>query len=810
MTGTSASSGSGSGLLKGIRVVELSQGLAAPILGTLLADQGATVVRIVPADEPADDPVLDAVLARGKRDLPLRPDDPADRGVAARLIACADVFVTDLGASTLFARGIDLEAIRRGPNPRLVSCAIPAFPAGDSRQDLPAGDASAGAAGCLYERMLGSPRLHDLPVPSVLAALFAASGVAAALIARHRDGVGQHVESSLYESSLFAQILLVFMKTGVPRGFVPLKLVATPFMRAWRCKDGRYAYLHITLPAHNAQMIETLEASGMEGHARRLRSTLSAETVRDPSQVGSIGEARRIIRVLEEIFLERSADEWEATLGKHLCCIKVRTIEEWLEDSVRAGMVDAAEVDDPRLGKLLVPGAGVVCHEHPPAVRDRSDVSDPAALLAAWEDAALSQRTPSGARAQAASTAAPLAGIRVADLSRIIAGPCAARVLAELGADVTSFQGTGALDWALSFHLLFNAGKRSVALDTVTPEGRATLSALLNDYRPDAVVQNYRHLDVARTLGVGPEDLRARFPGLVYTHLNAYGDQGAWQERPGFEQVVQAVSGIQMSYGDNGKPRLITTPVIDIGSGLAGAFATLLGLYHKMRTGQGVFVTTHLTWVAVLFQILQVAAGQRGKCLDAARSRGVDVRHDTGAERVQVLARIRGEHAVIEGPRRDVAAWLASAAGAALPADRNVLKAFRGRSIQWLRSRVAAAGLSDRIAVVPLQKARRLVTDLGAQGHPAGQAPVLRRRDYPGSPIPLAYLRAPLALDRTPLSDAAPPPRRGGDTAAFLARIGVTVPPGTGVAPYPADKPYIIWLFSLVRWGLFAWRSGSV
>ncbi len=806
------------GMLDGLRVVELGGRLAAPLAAMMLADHGAEVVQ-VPIPGCPQDSALRAILGRGKSALSLDLDSAGGRTDLLDLLSAADVVVTDLSAQEMASLGVDFASIRTSFNPGLVSCVIPSFPTDDPRNALPHFESVPAAAGCLYERMIGAPRFHDFPVPSVLASLFSASGIVAALYARLSSGLGQQVESNLFGSALFAQILVVFMKTGVPRGFVPLKLVATPFMRAWKCRDGRYAYLHITLPAHNARMIEMLEGSGLEKHARKLRSVLSADTVRDPSQVGSIGEARRIIRALEQTFLERTADEWEATLGKDLCCIKVRTVDEWLHDSMKAGMVDAVSVEDPELGPILAPGPGVVSQEAPARPGPRRFLDDVGRLVERWKAAGAPTSEGAGT-AEVRTTAAtpttapstepvresgarggtpPLAGVKVADLSRIIAGPCAARLLAELGAEVTSIQSPGGLDWALSFHLLFNPGKRSAAIDMSAPEGRMTLQRLLAELEPDVLIHNYRHLDVARGIGLGPDQVREAFPKIVYTHLNAYGNAGEWQNRPGFEQVVQAVSGIQMSYGSGGKPRLLPTPVIDIGSGLAGAFAALLGLYNRRRTGRGAFVTTHLTWVSVVFQILQLASLQRAPG---------DVR-TAQADAVAGLVRVRGGHALLAGPRADVSSWLQTLGiGPGKDLVGGVGRSLATRSLTHWQKRLKESGLESTVALISCQKARKLLAE-----HPrisSGAVPLLSRRSYPGSPIPLAYLSSPLSLDRNPLRLVEPPPLRGADTRELLARIGILVPEGAGVSPYPKDKPYLIWLVSLVRWGLFAWRSGSV
>jgi crotonobetainyl-CoA:carnitine CoA-transferase CaiB-like acyl-CoA transferase len=658
-------------------------------------------------------------------------------------------------------------------------------------------------AGFLYEKPIGPPRYHELPLGSVLGALFAANATLAALIARARIGRGQQVETAIYHANLFAQILQVLTKTGIPRGFLPLKMIGTPFMGSWRCADGRYIYLHITLPAHNARILDLLEQNGYASEVRRLRVVLSPATRRDPSQVKSIAEAKRIRRVYERVFLTRSADAWEALLGGELCCIKVRTVDEWLRDSIAAGMSDACEVADPVLGPLLAPGPVVSAPDRPPTLAAR--VVDPSALpelLERWEAA---PRAPavSGTTVELKH---PLDGIRVLDLSRVIAGPCAGRVLAELGAEVLSVQSPTGLDWALSFHLLFNAGKRSATLDSTSDEGKRRLLAIADAFQPHALVQNYRHLEIARAIGVDPEAMRARYPGLVYTHLNAYGNQGVWRDRPGFEQVVQAVSGIQMTYGRGERPRLLPTPVIDIGSGLLGAFGTLLGLYHHLRTGEGLFATTHLTRMAVLFQAEPIAASQRARCLAAAAGRAS---HDPSREVAAGIVKTRDGRACVAGPRVELARWFERAGLGLAPgaADPFAGRSFRRRTVEGWRQSLEEAGLADRIGIVAAPKIRRLLDQIATA---EGAVPLVRKRDYPGCSVPLTFIGNPIRMSLTPLREVAPPPLRGQHTREILAMIGEEAPEGAGVVPYPPNKPLLIWLLTVLRWGYFAWRSGNI
>ena len=798
------------GLLSNVRVVELCRSMAAPLVGMLLAEQGAEVVRVVDVSAPPVDPVLDALLARGKTELSLDPASPQAVETLNRLLAQADVVLEGDDDGPWRP---NFDAIRREHNPGLISCRLPAFPGDDPRSRLPGHEAVAGAAGLLYSRPLGWPRYHSFPIGSITAGLYAANAVMAALIARLQIGRGQHIETSLCHGNYSSQVLQVLIKAGVPRGFLALKMVGSPFMRCWLCKDDRFVYLHITIPAHNAQMLDLLEERGHEAEVARLRAVMSQQTISDPSQVGSIKEAKKLKAIYTEIFKTRTASEWEQILGHQLCCIKVRTVEEWLRDSLEAGMTDACEVEDPVFGSLLGPGPLVASPEHPAVVRPR--IMEPEAadqVMARWE--ADARPTTAPAEGEAPNLRHPLEGIKVLDLSRIIAGPCAARVLAELGAEVLSVQSDTRLDWALSFHLIFNAGKRSVTLDFTDDEGKEKLWKLMDWFGPDAFIHNYRHLDLARKIGVGPEDMRERFPGLAYTHLNAYGDHGIWKDRPGFEQVVQAVSGMQMAYAQDGRPKLLPSPIIDIGCGLLGAFGTQLSLFNERRTGQGAVVTTHLTSVSVLLQLLSVSAFQREACLERAKERGLELVHDTEREVIADIFWTLGGSVCLCGPRQDLRRWLRHAG---LARGENELrgrelelagKHLYRRPISWWQRSLVKAGVSDTVCLLPYPNIRHIVEDVPR--FDPRPLPVIRRRPFPGSPQELTFVSNPARMSQTPLRDVAAPPERGADTAAVLGQAGVTVPPGSGTIPYPPNKPLAVWLANFVRWGYFAWKSGNI
>ena len=192
----------------------------------------------------------------------------------------------------------------------------------------------------------------------------------------------------------------------------------------------------------------------------------------------------------------------------------------------------------------------------------------------------------------------PLSGLLVVDLSRVLAGPFATMLLADLGARVVKVErpGTGDdtrgygpfLDGRSLYFARVNRGKQSVALDLRDPAGLAVVRGLAA--RADVLVENFRP-GVMDRLGLGPQELCAQHPGLVYCSVSGFGHTGPWAPRPAYDAVVQGMSGIMAITGPpGGPPTKPGIPVADLSAGLhafGGICAALLG---RGRTGHG----THL------------------------------------------------------------------------------------------------------------------------------------------------------------------------------------------------------------------------
>jgi hypothetical protein len=125
----------------------------------------------------------------------------------------------------------------------------------------------------------------------------------------------------------------------------------------------------------------------------------------------------------------------------------------------------------------------------------------------------------------------------------------------------------------------------------------------------------------------------------------------------------------------------------------------------------------------------------------------------------------------------------------------------------WRRS-LEAARLGHRVALMPHPTISRIAEQI--REYDSRPAPAVERRLFPGSPRELAFVRNPIRLSLTPLCEIDPPPVRGSDTAELLGLIGVELPAGAGIVPYPPDQPLLTWLLGFVRWGYFAWRSGNI
>ncbi|MEV5413017.1 CoA transferase [Thermopolyspora sp. NPDC052614] len=200
----------------------------------------------------------------------------------------------------------------------------------------------------------------------------------------------------------------------------------------------------------------------------------------------------------------------------------------------------------------------------------------------------------------------PLAGIRVVEFGHYIAAPAATQMLADLGAEVVKIeppsgdQARGIGAYGEGIVLAYNRGKRSVVLDLKRPGDRGIAADLIA--RADVVVQNLRTGALAR-LGLGPDEMRAANPRLVYVSISGFGAKGPSAGRAGLDIAAQAESGMMSINGEQGgDPLRVGFPIADVAASYAAVQAVLAALLRRERTGEGGVAEVSLLNAAIHLQ----------------------------------------------------------------------------------------------------------------------------------------------------------------------------------------------------------------
>ncbi len=196
-----------------------------------------------------------------------------------------------------------------------------------------------------------------------------------------------------------------------------------------------------------------------------------------------------------------------------------------------------------------------------------------------------------------------LSGIRVVDLTRVMAGPYCTMLLGDLGADVVKIERPGAgddtrswgppfIDGISAYYLCVNRNKRSITLDLKHPAGQEILWRLIE--QADVLVENFSPGTVER-LGFGYEAVRSRRPQIVYCSISGFGQTGPGKDRTAYDQIVQGMSGLMSVTGfPDGVPTRFGVPIADIAAGMFAAYAIVAALFHRQRTGEGQYIDTSM------------------------------------------------------------------------------------------------------------------------------------------------------------------------------------------------------------------------
>ncbi|MCB1537378.1 MAG: CoA transferase [Rhodospirillales bacterium] len=376
----------------------------------------------------------------------------------------------------------------------------------------------------------------------------------------------------------------------------------------------------------------------------------------------------------------------------------------------------------------------------------------------------------------------PLKNIRVVDLTRVLAGPVCTQMLGDLGADVIKIErppegddtrawgppflkdGEGRETDESAYYLSANRNKRSVVLDLAREQDREKLHALLRD--ADVLVENFKVGSLAR-LGFGYEQLKTRYPRLVYASITGFGQTGPWAQEPGYDFIIQGLSGFMSVTGEpSGGPVKAGVAIIDYVTGLNTVIGILAALRARDETGRGQHVDLALldSALAMLTNIAQYAltSGQNPPRVGNAHTTIVPYNAFQAADGWVILA-VGNDH--------QFAHFCEFAGRPELARDQR----FATNEQRVIHRETLTPMIAQIIAAHPV---KHWMEGLIARGVPCGPVnsmldalhlPQLHARDmivhmdHPAAPAPIALVGNPVKLSETPVAYRRAPPVMGAD-----------------------------------------------
>ena len=391
---------------------------------------------------------------------------------------------------------------------------------------------------------------------------------------------------------------------------------------------------------------------------------------------------------------------------------------------------------------------------------------------------------------------APLRGITVLDLSRVLAGPWATQNLADLGAEVLKIEKPGEGDetrrWGppfagtrdgelgdATYFFCCNRGKRSVTVDFARPEGAAIIRRLAE--RADVLVENYR-VGALEHHGLDYSRLRAVNPRLIYCSITGFGQSGPYAARPGYDALIQAMGGLMSITGEpdgvpGAGPQKVGVAIVDLMTGLYATSAILAALLERGRTGQG----THVDLALLDVQVAALANQASAWLINGIVPRRVGSAHPSIVP-YQPFACADGELMLAIGTDGQFERFCRAAGSAELAADER----FRTNAAR-VRNREALVG---ELAPLLARRPRAQWIRLGAEnGFPCGpintidrvfEDPQVRARGLAARLASARYgemptVAGPMRFDGAAATSKVAPPELGSATDGVLRQLGYSV-----------------------------------
>ena len=582
--------------LDGINIVEFDSNMGAAYATMLLAENGARAIKIEPpgGSRERGTPHFH-VLNRSKRALELDFDARASQARIADLIRWADIVVSGFTPGRLKQLGLDPESILR-INPRAIALGVPPLGSHGPDAEFDAQDelvsARGGITGSQWARS-GNPVALVFPAASYSAGVMAATAAVAAILARGATGPGQAVEVSilagafsLHTGGILRHENLTTLYRGPQDPLGPI-----PVYRLFEAADGKYLFAACGNATFWGKFTIAID-----------RPDLVADPRFENAPWGIAAEHWQPLKdIIEPIIRTRPRDEWLSILRESdVPCAPVMTRQEFIDHPQTRALAMRTEIDDPALGRMVQMGLPVFLNDTPGEITGPAPASGDNRAALQWLAEPKHDTVPGTARGIAERP--PLDGVTVLDFASYIAGSYGPMILAQLGAKVIkieSLEGDSFRHFGFGF-LGWNQGKRGIALNLTTPEGREIIHGLAD--KADIVVENLRPGRM-RKFGFDYESLAARNPRIIYMSVNAFGNRGPEHNQPGFDPLLQARSGVMAAQGGHhGHPVYLTCAICDYGAAMLSAFGCVLALRARELTGRGQFCETSLLQSSMAFQ----------------------------------------------------------------------------------------------------------------------------------------------------------------------------------------------------------------
>ena len=594
-------------IFEGIRVVDLTQGMAGPLATMILADFGAEVIRLEP---PQGDPMWEhpayLLWQRGKKSV--APDWTSAEGLAQvrQLVESADIFIESLRPGEVDKRGLSYEALRAA-NPALIYYSLSAFGQTGPSRNLKPYDGIVNAKSGRMRDQIGwqkmRPTFRAINDISYHSAMFAVQGICAAIRVRAESGRGQKLEGTLLSGAsapnnnwrLFeGQELAADLYPGelsmeaVARGELTADRhesdpqTANPSQICPETKDGRWImHSHIQKDLFDA-WIDSIGFSWIRDDDRFKTAPVI------PNHADRVELNMKIFAR----FKEKTAAEWREIYRQHPDCAgeTMQTTQEALHHEQFAANGHLVEVEDPRAGPMKQLGPFAKMSETP------ARAPSPAPLPGEHTRQVLGN-LPAPRRsvpARGGNPRRPLEGITVLECASWLAAPFAGALLADLGATVIKVEPLSGDPYRRmpTNENMIRAfqGKKNIALNLKTERGLEIFYELVR--KADIMMHNYRP-GVPERLGIDYGTLKAIRPDLVYVYAGAYGSLGPDRFRAAFNPTMGAFSGNSVfQSGAGNKPKGDQSPDPIAGSGVATGI--MLGLAARELTGKGQYIETSM------------------------------------------------------------------------------------------------------------------------------------------------------------------------------------------------------------------------